>query len=62
MKLNLLDVNKFAKGLTPVTSTELKTRAGGFNADGLFSEEIFGVERSTRPLYTQPSTRRRSQR
>jgi len=46
MKLNLLDVNKFAKGLTPVTSTELKTRAGGFNADGLFSEKIFGVERS----------------
>ena len=44
MKLTLLDVNKFTRGLTPVTSTELKTRSGEFNPDGLFSEKIFGVE------------------
>lgn len=46
MKLQLLDVNRFARGLTPVTSTELKTRAGEFAPDGLFSEKIFGVEGS----------------
>ena len=46
MKLNLLDVNRFARGRTPVTSTELRTRTGGFAPDGLFSEKIFGVEGS----------------
>jgi DNA-directed RNA polymerase subunit beta' len=44
--IKVLDVNKFAKGLKPVTSTELKTRTGEFNSDGLLSEEIFGVEGS----------------
>ncbi len=44
--IKVLDVNKFVKGLTPVTSTELKTRTGEFNPDGLLSEEIFGVEGS----------------
>jgi DNA-directed RNA polymerase subunit beta' len=46
MKLNLLNVNKFTKGLTPVTSMELKTRSGEPNPEGLFSEKIFGVEKS----------------
>ena len=44
MKLQLLDVNKFASGLPPVTSTELKTRSGELHPEGLFSEKIFGVE------------------
>lgn len=56
MKLTLLDINKFTKGLTPVTSTELQTRSGEPNADGLFSERIFGIEgsldRSKRFSYT----------
>jgi hypothetical protein len=46
MKLNLLDIDKFTRGLEPVTTTELKTRTGGFNPGGLFSEKIFGVEGS----------------
>jgi len=44
MKLQLLDVDKFAAGLPPVTSTELKTRSGELHPEGLFSEKIFGVE------------------
>ena len=44
--IKILDVNKFARGLTPVTSTEIKTRSGEFNPNGLFSEELFGGEGS----------------
>ena len=44
--LNLLDVEKFSKNLTPVTSTEFYTRSGGMNPQGLFSEEIFGPDGS----------------
>jgi len=44
--IKVLDVNKFVRGLTPVTSTELKTRSGEFSPNGLLSEEIFGVEGS----------------
>ena len=44
--IKVLDVNKFAQGLKPVTSTELKTRTGEFNPNGLLSEDIFGVEGS----------------
>jgi DNA-directed RNA polymerase subunit beta' len=44
--IKVLDVNDFARGLTPVTSTEMKTRSGEFNEKGLFSEDIFGAEGS----------------
>jgi len=44
--IKILDVNQFAKGLAPVTTTEIKTRSGEFNDNGLFSEEIFGAEGS----------------
>jgi len=44
--IKVLDVNKFVKGLTPVITTELITRTGEFNPNGLLSEEIFGVEGS----------------
>jgi DNA-directed RNA polymerase subunit beta' len=44
--IKVLDVNTFVRGLNPVTSTELKTRTGEFNPNGLLSEEIFGVEGS----------------
>jgi len=44
--IRVLDVNKFVRGLKPVTSTELKTRTGEFAPEGLLSEEIFGVEGS----------------
>jgi len=44
--IKILDVNSFARGLKPVTSTEIKTRSGEFNPSGLFSEEIFGAEGS----------------
>ena len=46
MKIKFLDVEKFVKGLNPVTTTEFRTRAGEFHTDGLFSEKIFGVENS----------------
>jgi len=46
MKLNFLNMNEFIKDLIPVTSTELKTRSGESNQDGLFSEKIFGIEGS----------------
>lgn len=44
--MKLLNVEKFTRGLTPVTSTELKTRTGDLHPEGLFSEKIFGVEGS----------------
>jgi len=44
--IKILDVNKFVRGLKPVTTTEIKTRSGEFNPAGLFSEEIFGAEGS----------------
>jgi len=44
--IKVLDVNDFTKGLTPVTTTEMKTRSGEFNENGLFSEDIFGAEGS----------------
>jgi DNA-directed RNA polymerase subunit beta' len=44
--IKVLDVDKFSKGLIPVTSTELKTRTGEFAPNGLLSEDIFGVEGS----------------
>ncbi len=44
MKLQFMDVNSYASRLTPVTSTELKTRSGELHPEGLFSEKIFGVE------------------
>ena len=40
--IRLLDVDKFVKGLTPVTSTEYLLRTGEFHPEGLFSESIFG--------------------
>ena len=46
MKLKLMDMEKFAKGLTPVTSVESKTKDGQWNPEGLFSEKIFGIEGS----------------
>jgi DNA-directed RNA polymerase beta' subunit len=46
MKIKFLDVNKFVRGLKPVTTTEFRTKAGEFHPDGLFSEKIFGVENS----------------
>jgi DNA-directed RNA polymerase beta' subunit len=44
--MKLLNVESFTRGLTPVTSTELKTRSGEPHPEGLFSEKIFGVEGS----------------
>lgn len=41
--LNLLDVEKFCRGLTPVTSTDFLTRTEQFHPEGLFSELIFGA-------------------
>lgn len=59
--IKILDVNKFSIGLTPVTSTEIKTRSGEFNQNGLFSEKIFGAEgsldRSKRFSFIQLSTK-----
>ena len=59
--IKILDVNKFSRGLTPVSSTEIKTRSGEFNPNGLFSEEIFGAEgsldRSKAFSYIQLSTK-----
>ena len=39
-------MEKFARGLTPVTSIESKTKDGQWNPEGLFSEKIFGIEGS----------------
>ena len=44
--INFLDVNKFKKGLTPVTTTEIFSKPGEFHPEGLFSEMIFGAEES----------------
>lgn len=59
--IKILDVNKFSRGLTPVSTTEIKTRSGEFNPNGLFSEEIFGAEgsldRSKRFSFIQLSTK-----
>ena len=53
--IKILNVNDFAKGLKPVTSTQLKTRSGEFDENGLFSETIFGpedsIDRSQRMSY-----------
>ena len=46
MKIKFLDVDRFVRGLNPVTTAEFRTRAGEFHPDGLFSEKIFGVENS----------------
>jgi DNA-directed RNA polymerase beta' subunit len=46
MKLKLLDVDDFSKGLIPVISMELRTKSGQPHPEGLFSEKIFGVEGS----------------
>jgi len=40
--LKFLDLDKFSKGLSPVTSAEIFSRPNEFNNDGLFSERIFG--------------------
>jgi len=42
--LHLLDVNKFVKGITPVTSLEYFSKEGIYHPEGLFSEVIFGAE------------------
>ncbi len=44
--LNFLNVEEFCRKLTPVLSTEFFSRSGGFNQEGLFSEDIFGPEGS----------------
>ena len=44
--ITFLDVDKFAKGLKPVKTTELITKSDEFNIEGLFSEAIFGPEGS----------------
>ena len=53
--IRLLDIDKFAKGLTPVTSTDYHLRTGEFHPEGLFSESIFGPvgsrERRTKYSY-----------
>jgi len=46
MKIKFLDIDRFVRGLAPVTTAEFRTRAGEFHPDGLFSEKIFGVENS----------------
>lgn len=44
--IKVLDVNEFARGLKPVTSTQMKLRTGEFDENGLFSEVLFGPEGS----------------
>ncbi len=44
--IKILDVNKFARGMIPVTNTEFHTKTGEYHENGLFSEKIFGVEGS----------------
>jgi len=41
--LKFLDVEKFSRGLIPVTTTEFFIRSGEANPQGLFSESIFGA-------------------
>ena len=45
--IEFLDLDKFRRGLKPVTSTELFSKPGEFHPEGLFSEIIFGPEEST---------------
>ena len=47
MKLKIVDMEKFSVGLEPVTSVDSNTRTGEINPEGLFSEEIFGIEGSS---------------
>ena len=44
--IELLDLNKFKRGLKPVTSAEMFSKPGEYHSDGLFSESIFGPEES----------------
>jgi len=44
--IEFLDLNKFKKGLKPITSAEMFSKPGEFHPDGLFSETIFGPEES----------------
>ena len=44
--IKILDVNKFIRGMSPVTNTEFHTKTGEYHESGLFSEKIFGVEGS----------------
>ena len=44
--IEFLDLNKFKKGLKPVTSAEMFSKPGEFHPEGLFSEVIFGPEES----------------
>jgi len=44
--INFLNVNKYTKGLRPVTTTEMFSKPGDFHPNGLFSEAIFGSEES----------------
>ena len=44
--IEFLDLNKFKKGLKPVTSAEMFSKPGEYHPDGLFSEAIFGPEES----------------
>ena len=46
MKLKLMNMENFARGLSPVTSVESRIRTGELNPEGLFSEKIFGIEGS----------------
>jgi DNA-directed RNA polymerase beta' subunit len=41
-----MDLQRFKKGLKPVTTTELFSKPGEWHPDGLFSETIFGPEES----------------
>lgn len=41
--ISFLNIDTFAKGLTPVTSAEYFSRRDEFHSEGLFSEIIFGV-------------------
>jgi DNA-directed RNA polymerase beta' subunit len=45
--IQFLDLQKFKKGLKPVTSTEFFSKPGEWHPEGLFSEIIFGAEESS---------------
>jgi DNA-directed RNA polymerase beta' subunit len=44
--IHFLNLNKFKRGLRPVTSTEIFSKPGEFHPEGLFSEVIFGAVES----------------
>jgi len=44
--IHFLNLNKFKRGLKPVTSTEIFSKPGEFHTEGLFSEAIFGAVES----------------